>query len=88
VGSRAGLGDVEKRKFLTLPELELRPLSLPARSQSLYRLHYPSSGETFESGEGKEGKGTAMQGHSMKLGYRSQLHNTNTLEHIYMEVTD
>jgi hypothetical protein len=32
-----GLDDVEKRKFLTLPELELRPL----RSQSLYRLRYP-----------------------------------------------
>jgi hypothetical protein len=25
VGPRAGLNDVEKRKFLTLPELELRP---------------------------------------------------------------
>jgi hypothetical protein len=29
---RAGLDDVEKRKFLTLPELELRPLGRPARS--------------------------------------------------------
>jgi hypothetical protein len=28
---------MEKRKFLTLPGLELRPLSSPARSQSLYR---------------------------------------------------
>jgi hypothetical protein len=27
---RAGLDDVEKRKFLTLPGLELRPLSRPA----------------------------------------------------------
>jgi hypothetical protein len=25
VGHRAGLDDLEKRKFLTLPELELRP---------------------------------------------------------------
>jgi hypothetical protein len=33
-----GSGDLEKRKFLTLPELELRPFSRPARSQSLYRL--------------------------------------------------
>jgi hypothetical protein len=41
VDPRAGLGDVEKRKFLTLPGHELRPLGHPARSQSLYRLHYP-----------------------------------------------
>jgi hypothetical protein len=40
VDSRAGLDDVEKRKFLTLPALELRPLCHPARSQSLYRLSY------------------------------------------------
>jgi hypothetical protein len=31
---------LEKRKFLTLPRLELRPLGRPARSQSLYRLSY------------------------------------------------
>jgi hypothetical protein len=40
LGSREGLNDVEKRKFLTLTGLELRPLRRPARSQSLYRLHY------------------------------------------------
>jgi hypothetical protein len=40
VAPRAGLDDVEKRKFLTLPELELRPIGRPARSQSLYRLRY------------------------------------------------
>jgi hypothetical protein len=33
--------DVDKRKFLTLPELELRPLGRSVRRQSLYRLHYP-----------------------------------------------
>jgi hypothetical protein len=33
--------DVQKRKFLTIPGLELRPLGRPARTQSLYRLHYP-----------------------------------------------
>jgi hypothetical protein len=38
VDPRAGLDDVEKRKFLTLPGLDLRPLGRPARSQSLYRL--------------------------------------------------
>jgi hypothetical protein len=43
VGLRASLDDVEKRKFLTLPGLELRPLSRPACSQSLYRLRYPGS---------------------------------------------
>jgi hypothetical protein len=35
-----GLDDVEKRKFLTLAGLELRPLRHPACSQSLYRLRY------------------------------------------------
>jgi hypothetical protein len=43
VNPRAGLDDVEKRKFLTLPGLELRPLCRPALSQSLYRLSYPGS---------------------------------------------
>jgi hypothetical protein len=43
VGPRAGLDAVEKRKFLTLPGLELRPLCRPARSQSLYRLRYSGS---------------------------------------------
>jgi hypothetical protein len=40
VGPRTGLDDVENRKFLPLPGLELRPLGRPASSQSLYRLHY------------------------------------------------
>jgi hypothetical protein len=43
VGPRAGLDDVEKRKFLTLRGLEIRSLGRPARSQSLYRLRYPDS---------------------------------------------
>jgi hypothetical protein len=33
---RAGLDGVKKRTFFTIPGLELRPLRLPARSQSLY----------------------------------------------------
>jgi hypothetical protein len=41
VGPRAGLDDVEKRKFLTLPRNELRPLRRPTHNQSLYRLRYP-----------------------------------------------
>jgi hypothetical protein len=43
VGPRDGLDDVEKRKFLTLLGLELRPVGSPARSQSLYRLRYSGS---------------------------------------------
>jgi hypothetical protein len=43
VGPRKGLDDVEKRQFLTVPGLELRPLGHPVRSQSLYRLRYPGS---------------------------------------------
>jgi hypothetical protein len=43
VGPRASLDDVEKRKFLTLPGLELLTVSHPDRSQSLYRLCYPGS---------------------------------------------
>jgi hypothetical protein len=43
VDPRAGLDDVEKRKFLPLPGLELRPLGRPARSQSRYRLSYSGS---------------------------------------------
>jgi hypothetical protein len=43
VDPRAGVDDVEKKKFLTLPGLELRPLDRPARSQPLYRLRYAGS---------------------------------------------
>jgi hypothetical protein len=43
VGPRDGLDDVEKRKFLTLPRLELRPFGRSARRQSLYRLSYLGS---------------------------------------------
>jgi hypothetical protein len=43
VDPRACPDDLEKSKFLTLPGLELRPLCRPTRSQSLYRLRYPSS---------------------------------------------
>jgi hypothetical protein len=43
VSPRASLDDVEKRKFLTLPGLEVRLLGRPASSQLLYRLRYPGS---------------------------------------------
>jgi hypothetical protein len=34
VGPRTGLDDVERKKILPLPRLELRPLGRPARSYS------------------------------------------------------
>jgi hypothetical protein len=43
VDPRAGLKHLEKRKFLTLLGLELRPLGRPAHSQSLYRFCYVGS---------------------------------------------
>jgi hypothetical protein len=43
VDPRTCLGDVEKKKFLTLPGLKLRPLCRPVRSQSLYLLSYLGS---------------------------------------------
>jgi hypothetical protein len=36
------MDDVEKKKFLTVPGLELRPFGRPARSQSVYGLRYPA----------------------------------------------
>jgi hypothetical protein len=42
-GPTAGLDDMEKKKILPPPGLELRPLGRSARSQSLYRLRYPGS---------------------------------------------
>jgi hypothetical protein len=47
MGPKAGLDDVEKRKFLTLPGLEL---GHPAHSQSLYRLRYPGSHNRKDKG--------------------------------------
>jgi hypothetical protein len=43
VGPRTGLDSVDRREILTLPGLELRPLGLPTRSQSLNRLSYRGS---------------------------------------------
>jgi hypothetical protein len=43
---RTSLDDLAKRKLLTLPGSELRPLSRPARSQSLYRLRYHGFSES------------------------------------------
>jgi hypothetical protein len=43
VGPIAGLDDVEKRTFFTLPGFQLQPLGCLAHSQSLYQLRYPGS---------------------------------------------
>jgi hypothetical protein len=43
MGLRDSLEEVENRKFLTLPELELRTLGRPASGQSLYQLRVPGS---------------------------------------------
>jgi hypothetical protein len=40
VGPRPGLDNLEKRKFLILPGLELRHFGRPASRQSLYRLKF------------------------------------------------
>jgi hypothetical protein len=47
VGSRAGLDDMETRKFLIPSGLEFRPLGRPARSKLLYRLSYTDSYRSF-----------------------------------------
>jgi hypothetical protein len=47
VDPRAGLDDVEKRKFFTLPGLELRPLGRPARSQSLTDCAIPATSACY-----------------------------------------
>jgi hypothetical protein len=43
VGPRTGLDNIEKWKFLTLQELQLRPHGRPARNLSLYRVSYCGS---------------------------------------------
>jgi hypothetical protein len=47
VDPRVGLNDVEKGKFMNLPEHERQPLGRKARSQSLYRLRYPHKVKTI-----------------------------------------
>jgi hypothetical protein len=45
---RAGLDEVEKRKFSTLQRIKLQHLGRPVRNQSLYRLSYPGSSLTSD----------------------------------------
>jgi hypothetical protein len=47
MGPITGMDDVEKRKFLTLPGFDLRPLGRPARSQSLYWLRVTYTSITY-----------------------------------------
>jgi hypothetical protein len=46
VDARTGLDDLERRKFLTLPGLELRPISCPARSSRYTDYATPAPGLT------------------------------------------
>jgi hypothetical protein len=55
VGLRAGVDDVEGRKiFCPVPGRELRHLSPPARSQSMYRLSYPGYIKNYLGGPEEE----------------------------------
>jgi hypothetical protein len=47
---KAGLDDMEKWKFLTLPGLELRPFDRPASRQYLYRLRNRDSSYPMGTG--------------------------------------
>jgi hypothetical protein len=62
MGRRAGLDEVEKRKFLTLSGLEFRPFGRPARSQSLYQLRYPGSSDMKSTNS----KNTAVVGFDLE----------------------
>jgi hypothetical protein len=64
----ASLDDVEKRKFLPPPGLELRPISRPAHSQSLYRLLFENRVLIFAS------KRDGVMGGWRKL-HNEELHN-------------
>jgi hypothetical protein len=80
-GPQSRLDAPEKRKFLTLPGLELRPLGRPARSHSLYRLSYPGSGPTIT-----DFKNTVQTGTSVSLGYlnREKIPTKNTIKLLLM----
>jgi hypothetical protein len=56
VEHKAGLDDMERRKMLPPPRLELRTLGHPAHNQSLYRLSYPGPSifEIYNSNLGQE----------------------------------
>jgi hypothetical protein len=60
MGPRTGLNDV-KRKFLTLPVLELRPFGRPSLSKSLDQLRYPGSHFRSISLQKKKKKGRQAQ---------------------------
>jgi hypothetical protein len=49
VDPRAGLDDVEKKKFLTLPGFELRPLSRPGISDREFKI--PRCGRWVTTGD-------------------------------------
>jgi hypothetical protein len=61
------VGDVEKRKFLTIPGLEIRPLDRPTRSQSLYRLRYPGSSSSSSREKNVWNSDGSIQLHVMNI---------------------
>jgi hypothetical protein len=73
VDNRAGLDDVKKTEFLTLPGLELRPLGRPARSQSLYRLRYPPSKTVPVLSEASRNENTSRNGVRAPQSFASEL---------------
>jgi hypothetical protein len=74
VGPRHGLDAVVRINVLTLPGLELRPLSRSGRSQSLYRVRYPGS-MTQSAAQNKEHQSVRRRNAAGVIG---QEHNEST----------
>jgi hypothetical protein len=76
VGPRTSLDDMEERKSVPLPGLEFQLISRLARSQSLYRLCYPSSPTEKESNK----KGSTWRGTQYALQRSENMKVRNLLE--------
>jgi hypothetical protein len=81
VGPRTGLNEVERRKLLPLPGLELSLLGRPARSQSLYRLHYPCSINNYNNNNSIKFLFNYVQLSSPEDNYKVSTNNKNTTKH-------
>jgi hypothetical protein len=79
VDPRASLEDVEKRKFLTLLGIELRPLGRPARSESLYGLRYRGMKKSEQSLE------THVSGFKEFTSKEKEVHNKQKLRMILQD---
>jgi hypothetical protein len=78
------MDDMEKRKFLTLPGLELHPLGHPTHSQSLFRLCYPSSSLSVVW----EGKYINKHLHEKTKGKESENYLKETLPHYRISISN